>query len=95
MDIPTLERALLVAPFHRWLGLSVHDLDAEGIMIAMAFRDELISNPVLPAIHGGILASLVDLTGFYSLLAAGHVCTSTADLHVDFHRAARRENLLA
>lgn len=95
MDMQALEQALLIAPFHRWLGLSIRECDAHGIVIAMPWRDEMTSNPALPAMHGGILASLIDLTGFYSLLAAGHACTSTADLQVDYHRAASREALLA
>lgn len=95
MDRAALEHALLAAPFHRWLGLSIHQAGPEDITIAMPWRDEMISNPALPAMHGGILASLIDLTGFYTILAAGQVCTSTADLHVDYHRAASRETLLA
>lgn len=95
MDRAALELALLAAPFHRWLGLSIRQAGPEGITIAMPWRDEMISNPALPAMHGGILASLIDLTGFYTVLAADHVCTSTADLHVDYHRVASRETLLA
>lgn len=95
MDIGPLQRALLVAPFHRWLGLELRAVDEYGITIAMPWREEVVSNPGLPATHGGIIASLIDLTGFYTVLAAGKVCTSTADLHVDYHRAATRETLLA
>jgi uncharacterized protein (TIGR00369 family) len=95
VDLAALEHALLAAPFHRWLGLSIREAGTEDIMIAMPWRDEMISNPALPAMHGGILASLIDLTGFYTVLAAGHLCTSTVDLHIDYHRAASRETLLA
>src|SRR3546814_9883259 len=58
-------------------------------------RDEMISNPTLPSMHGGILASLIDLTGFYTVLASGSMSKSTADLRVDYHRAASRQTLLA
>src|SRR3546814_12795156 len=44
---------------------------------------------------GGILASLIDLTGFYTVLASGSMSKSTADLRVDYHRAASRQTLLA
>ncbi|MBX9896441.1 MAG: PaaI family thioesterase [Qipengyuania sp.] len=90
-----LEQALHVAPFHQWLGVSLRESGPDGITIAMPWREEMISNPALPAMHGGVLAALIDLTGFYTVLAAGHVCTSTADIHVDYHRPASRESLTA
>src|SRR3546814_18918119 len=55
----------------------------------------MISNPTLPSMHGGILASMIDLTGFYTVLASGSMSKSTADLRVDYHRAASRQTLLA
>lgn len=90
-----LEQALQVAPFHRWLGVTLRECGPDGIAIVMPWRKEMISNPALPAVHGGVLAALIDLTGFYTVLAAGHVCTSTADIHVDYHRPAGRETLIA
>lgn len=90
-----LEMALQVAPFHRWLGVSLRDSGPDGITITMPWREEMISSPALPAMHGGVLAALIDLTGFYSVLAAGHICTSTVDIHVDYHRPASRETLTA
>ena len=41
------------------------------IFITMPWREEIVSNPMIGSAHGGILASLVDLTGLYTLLAAG------------------------
>ena len=87
--LPGLERALLIAPFHRWLGLRVTAVGPQGIEIAMPWREEQVSNPAVQATHGGILAALIDLTGLYTVLAAGGMATATADLRVDYHRAAR------
>lgn len=95
MNHEMLEQALRVAPFHRWLSVSLRTSGPEGITISMPWRDEMISSPALPAMHGGILAALIDLTGFYTVLASGHLCTSTVDLHVDYHRPASRETLTA
>jgi uncharacterized protein (TIGR00369 family) len=55
----------------------------------------MVSNPSVQATHGGILAALIDLTGLYSVLAAGGACTSTADLRIDYHRAATPGQLIA
>src|SRR3546814_17959229 len=88
VTLEDLNRTLLVAPFHRWLNLRMVKADAEHILIEMPWRDEMISNPTLPSMHGGILASLIDLTGFYTVLASGSMSKSTADLRVAYHRAA-------
>ena len=93
MDIKQLRAMLLIAPFHKWLGLEIAALTEDALILEMPWRDEMISNPALPSMHGGILASLIDLTGFYAVLASGNMCKSTADLRVDYHRAASRQTL--
>ncbi len=90
-----LQAALHIAPFHRWLGLELLSASLGGIVIAMPWRDELVSNPALGAAHGGVLASLVDLGGLYAVLAAGGVAQATADLRVDYHRPALAGRILA
>lgn len=94
-QVPDLERALLIAPFHRWLGLRIAAVGPQGIEILMPWREEIVSNPALQATHGGVLASLIDLTGLYTVVAAGGVATATADLRVDYHRAAKPGELRA
>lgn len=93
MSAPTLglrdmQLALEAAPFHRWLGLKVISAGEEAIRLEMPWRDEVVSNPRTQSAHGGILAALIDLTGFYTLLAAGSVPIATADLRVDYHKPA-------
>ncbi|MCR9195081.1 MAG: PaaI family thioesterase [Pseudomonadota bacterium] len=83
-----MQLALEAAPFHRWLGLKVISADEEAIRLEMPWRDEIVSNPRTQSAHGGILAALIDLTGFYALLAAGSVPVATADLRVDYHKPA-------
>ena len=95
MDAEALNKRLVIAPFHRWLGLSVRSASAEGIEIEMPWREEMISNAAIGSTHGGILASLVDLTGVYTLLAAGVRVSATADMHMDYHRPAIRETVVA
>lgn len=93
MSAPTLglrnmQLALEAAPFHRWLGLKVISAGEEAIRLEMPWRDEVVSNPRTQSAHGGILAALIDLTGFYALLAAGSAPIATADLRVDYHKPA-------
>src|SRR3546814_7319297 len=90
--VPGLEELrdlLALAPFHRWLGLSIAEVGANELVISMPWRDEIISNPTVGAAHGGIVSALIDLTGLYTIIAMGGAARATADLHVDFHRPAK------
>ncbi|HEY9092280.1 hotdog fold thioesterase [Parasphingorhabdus sp.] len=94
-NLENLADAIQIAPFHRWLGLKIVRQDSDCLELEMPWRDELVSNPVIGAVHGGILASLIDLTGLYAIIAAGGIAKATVDLRVDYHRAATNGPLRA
>jgi len=48
-------------PYARFLGL-VSERDGETLTVTMPFADRLIGNPMLPALHGGSTAALLELT---------------------------------
>lgn len=95
LTLDQVQTALDAAPFHRWLGLNAVSLDTGTIMLEMPWRDEVVSNPRTQSAHGGVLAALIDLTGFYALLAAGNMPIATADLRVDYHKPATPGTLIA
>ena len=43
--IEGLQAALHIAAFHRWLGLDLVSASPAGIVIAMPWRDDLVSQP--------------------------------------------------
>ncbi len=88
IDQEHLTRMLRIAPFHQWLGLEIKSCSTELLEISMPWREEIVSNPMIGAAHGGILAALIDLTGLYTLLMLGTQAKATADLSVDYHRPA-------
>tara|TARA_R110002124_G_scaffold250030_1_gene415099 strand:+ start:201 stop:602 length:402 start_codon:yes stop_codon:yes gene_type:complete len=94
-DTENLADVMQIAPFHRWLGLKIVQQNNDLLELEMPWRDELVSNPVIGAVHGGILASLIDLTGLYAIIAAGGIARATVDLRVDYHRAATNGPLRA
>ena len=94
-DTENLADVMQIAPFHRWLGLKIVQQNNDQLELEMPWRDELVSNPVIGAVHGGILASLIDLTGLYAIIAAGGIARATVDLRVDYHRAATNGPLRA
>ena len=90
-----LQTYLDMSSFQRWLGLTIDGVDDAGLAIRMPWREELISNPAVQSVHGGILASLIDLTGFYTILSRGKIVKSTIDMRADYHRIAKPGTLIA
>lgn len=48
-------------PYARFLGL-LTGRDGDLLTVTMPFADKLIGNPVLPALHGGSTAAMLELT---------------------------------
>jgi len=48
-------------PYARFLGLTTAT-DGDVLTVTMPFADRLIGNPMLPALHGGSTAALLELT---------------------------------
>ncbi len=62
----------------------------------MPWRSEIVSIPdPNEVVHGGILASLIDLAGLYAIMSQGGQPSGTAYMHVDYHRQATKGPLTA
>jgi uncharacterized protein (TIGR00369 family) len=55
-------------PYARFLGLTT-ETDGDRLTVTMPFADRLIGNPVLPALHGGSTAALLELTAVAQVAA--------------------------
>lgn len=63
-----LEKLSAHFPYAKFMGFEP-TLDAEGrLMVKMPFQDHLIGNPILPALHGGGIAGLMEATALASLI---------------------------
>lgn len=76
-------------PFHEWLGLRVIDLAEDRIELSFNWREEWVVRAEGGYTHGGILATIVDLTADWALTSRAGGAVPTVDLRVDYHRAAR------
>jgi uncharacterized protein (TIGR00369 family) len=79
------------APFNRLLGLKGETLEPGHAVITLPVREEFIGDPRRPALHGGVVSSLIDTTGgaaAWAALGPGE-SVSTVDLRVDFLEPAR------
>jgi uncharacterized protein (TIGR00369 family) len=94
-DLKLWQERLDISPFQCWLGLRAVEVGEGKLVIAMDWRPEMVSNPQTRSLHGGILASLVDLGGLYAVLTTKSLAVATVDLRVDYHRPSSGGRLLA
>ena len=97
-------------PFDRLLGITIPCLSADQIEVRLDMRQELIGNFVRKILHGGVISSVLDLTG--GLVASVELLKhlegeepeqiarrltrmGTIDLRVDYLRAGQGEYFTA
>lgn len=62
-----MTRILDGIPYARFLGVAVER--ANGTLeCVLPFRDEIIGNPILPAVHGGVIGAFLELTAILRLI---------------------------
>jgi uncharacterized protein (TIGR00369 family) len=91
-----LNAILAGSPFGRFLAIEAQ-LDTRGVLAILPVRDELVGNVMLPALHGGAVASFLEIA---CLLQLAHETGTTApfraiDINVEYLRPARRETTFA
>ena len=84
-------------PFQKLLGIKIKNYDDDYAEISIPFREELAGTPNV--YHGGVIASLIDLTGALSAWS-GHDDTkgmraSTVSLNVQYLSGAKGEDIVA
>jgi uncharacterized protein (TIGR00369 family) len=80
-------------PFNRLLGMKGESVAEGRCVLRLPIRAELVGDPRRPAIHGGVISSLMDTAGGVAAWSAlGEDQTvSTVDLSVDFLEPAGME----
>ena len=79
-----------LVPYARFLGMSPVELDG-GWAGKMQYDDKLIGNPRLPALHGGTLGALLELTAVLQVLSSvdEDIWPKTINLTVEYLRPGR------
>lgn len=90
-----LADALTASPFHRFLGVRLARAAPDEVVVELPFRDELLADSNAAYIHGGVIASLIDTTACFAVIAGVGRDVPTIDLRVDYFRPAGREPLQA
>ena len=95
LTVEKVQSLILRGPFHQWLGLEVLHVGDGEIEIRAKWREEWVVNPDRRYTHGGILATLVDLTADWALVSKSGRGLPTIDMRIDYHRAALPGDLTA
>jgi len=59
--------ALELIPYARFIGVAVEDGE-DGPICRLPFRDDLVGNVALPALHGGVVGAFLELTALVGLI---------------------------
>jgi uncharacterized protein (TIGR00369 family) len=77
-------------PYARFLGLEAM-VEAGALTCVLPFSPHLIGNPLIPALHGGVVGGFLELAALAELAASapdGHA-PRTVDITIDYLRPAR------
>jgi uncharacterized protein (TIGR00369 family) len=80
-------------PFNRHVGIQGESASAGRAVLVLPVRPEHVGDPRRPALHGGVLSTLIDTAGGVAAWSAlePHETVSTVDLRVDYLEPASTE----
>jgi uncharacterized protein (TIGR00369 family) len=81
---------LRTVPYCTWLGLTVRIEDG-ALILDMPFDAKLIGNPILPALHGGVIGSLLETAAIVQILweTGAAALPKPVDITIDYLRSGR------
>ena len=74
------------SPFNRHLGIKGDSIEPGRVVMRLPIKPEFVGDPRRPALHGGVISTLIDSAGgaaAWSALGPGET-VSTIDLTVDY-----------
>jgi uncharacterized protein (TIGR00369 family) len=88
--------ALARVPYAQYLGVRA-ELKGDELTLVLPFKQELIGNPMLPALHGGVVGALMELTALTQLAISSksEKFPKTIDINVDYLRSGRAADTYA
>lgn len=89
-NIEKLQALLDGIPYARFLDLSIEQRGDE-ITTTLPFARKLVGNPLLPALHGGVIGAFLEMTALMQLIADSTSVSlpKTIDITIDYLRSGR------
>jgi uncharacterized protein (TIGR00369 family) len=88
VGVEMVDELIRIPPFHHWLGVRATAASPGRCTLELPPNPEFVGNPLIPAVHGGILAALIDLAGGAALFVELQYPTPTIDMRIDYLRPA-------
>lgn len=94
--VQSLDSFLQRVPYVRFLGMRV-ELAGDEMTAVLPFADHLVGNPMIPALHGGVVGAFLELTALaqISLAQPGLKVPKTVDINIDYLRPAGPQDTFA
>jgi acyl-coenzyme A thioesterase PaaI-like protein len=85
-----LDQLLARIPYARFLGARM-ELHGDEMTAVLPFSEHLIGNPLLPALHGGVIGAFMEMTAIGQLLIAESLARQPrpVDVSIDYLRSGR------
>jgi uncharacterized protein (TIGR00369 family) len=85
-----LAAALSRIPYAGFLGVRA-ELRGDELTLILPYSEHLVGNPLLPALHGGVVGALMELTAITQLAIASksEKFAKTIDIGVDYLRSGK------
>ena len=92
----TLEAFLERVPYARFLGLRV-ELAGDEMTAILPFSQHLVGNPILPALHGGVIGAFMEMTALAQLSLARPALRipKTIDITIEYLRPGLAQDTFA
>lgn len=87
---PDLQQLVDAIPYCRFLGIEV-DRKGTELTTILRFDKKLIGNPVLPALHGGVVGAFLEVTAVIQLMleAESEDLPKPVDIGIDYLRSGK------
>ncbi len=85
-------RLLAGLPHSREIGMRLLEAGEGVATLAVSWREDLVGDPEIGVLHGGVVTALLDTACGIAVMAVGAdlVATATLDLRIDYMRPATR-----
>lgn len=90
VDVTQLKSLFEMVPYAEFLGVRF-ELKGDELTAILPFKDNLIGNPMLPALHGGVVGAMMELTAVAQIFltqGTGKI-PKTIDISIDYLRSGR------
>lgn len=87
---PDLKALTAALPYARWLGVEA-EMRGSELTTILRYAPPLIGNPVLPALHGGVLGAFLEITAILQVAfeVSSPELPKPVDINIDYLRSGK------